>query len=177
MILHFNNYLAFFLCLFMLIHYSRVVIPSLFQHCIQTKEKSRQKVEKEKTRIWKGKGKVPVAFYSIIIFHPHYGCWWRDFSLSLLFSFFGINIHTRFVWCYSYLLLSHFLCSVVFLLLKNAIINNYNRRLHRAKEWCVYLFNESSTRQMLLCMRVANKSNMKYIFVMPTVCCSVATSM
>lgn len=34
-----------------------------------------------------GERKVPVAFYSIIIiFHPipHYGCWQRDFSFSLL---------------------------------------------------------------------------------------------
>jgi hypothetical protein len=36
-----------------------------------------------------GKGKVPVAFYSIIIiFHPtpHYGCWQRDFTSSLSLS-------------------------------------------------------------------------------------------
>lgn len=56
------------LCLFMLIHYTRLVVPSLFQLCIQIRRRATTGENEEGPRV--KEGEVPVAFYSIIIiFH------------------------------------------------------------------------------------------------------------
>lgn len=109
----FNNYFPTFLCLFMLVHYMScysLIIPTL--HSNAKSRKSRENVRG-------GEGK-----YLWLLFHHHFPFdsalrmlverffffLFSSSRLSLLFFFFlffffGINIHTRFVWCYSYLLL------------------------------------------------------------------------
>lgn len=145
------------------IYYMRlVVVASLFQHCIQSRRKAVAAMmgEKEDKVGWKYLWLfIPSSSFSIRlsitdvgsgIFLP-FSVFLFQFSLrrsfvrsllSFLFLFFGHKHTPRFVWCYSYLLLS---LSYFLLKLKNAIINNYSERASEqasnpeSYEVCVYI--------------------------------------
>lgn len=139
MILHFWELLAFFFYVYSC-SYTGVLIP----HYSNTAFKAPMLMERTKEEGWKKylwlfipsssfSTPAPLTDVGRGIFSP------SQFSCFCFSFFFGINIHIPVLFDVTATCCSHFLCSLVFLQLKNFIINKYTKHRLKCRRICFFI--------------------------------------